>query len=130
MNAISSRLKSYLAYSFSSVHGSEKSWKGTNEYAVFKAFTNAHPEVPVVFARSVERETIQAAWNRGIKLSKAPYLCFLGADEGMHPDCLEQLYSCLQGNPDVDWAIADSIVADRASTALRSATPGRSRWKL
>jgi glycosyltransferase involved in cell wall biosynthesis len=84
----------------------------TNEHEVFKAFSHEHPEIPMVFARSAERETIQAAWNRGIKLSTAPYLCFLGADEGLHPDCLGVLAQTLDVNPDVDWAIADSIVTN------------------
>ncbi|HSI74194.1 MAG TPA: glycosyltransferase [Fimbriimonas sp.] len=84
----------------------------TNEYEVFKDFAREHPEVPIAFARSAERETIQAAWNRGIKLSTAPYLCFLGADEGLHPDCLGILAQTLDGNPDVDWVTADSIVTN------------------
>lgn len=83
----------------------------TREYDVFKAYA-AQSTLPIVFARSADRETIQAAWNRGIRLARAPYLTFLGADEGMHPDCLTELTRALDQNPQVDWAMADSIVTE------------------
>ncbi|MFA6964002.1 glycosyltransferase [Bosea sp. (in: a-proteobacteria)] len=83
----------------------------TKEYEVFKDYA-AQSALPIVFARSEQRETIQAAWNRGIKLANAPYLTFLGADEGMHPDCLLALAGALDQNPRVDWAMADSIVTE------------------
>lgn len=66
--------------------------------------------LPVVYARSAERETIQAAWNRGIRLARAPYLAFLGADEGLHPDALRRLAEALDRDRHVDWAMADSLV--------------------
>ena len=78
--------------------------------AAFEAFAEAHPELPICYARSAERETIQAAWNRGIKLARAPYLAFLGADEGLHPDALRILANKLDDEPSVDWAMADSIL--------------------
>ncbi|MBX9701663.1 MAG: glycosyltransferase, partial [Acetobacteraceae bacterium] len=82
----------------------------SDERGAFAAFAAAHPDLPMVFARSAERETIQAAWNRGIHLSRAPYLSFLGADEGLHPDALRQLAAALDADASVDWAMADSLV--------------------
>ncbi|WP_420407929.1 glycosyltransferase [Hoeflea sp.] len=83
----------------------------TNEYEVFKAYEPNH-DLPIVYARSQERETIQAAWNRGIKLARAPYLSFLGVDEGLHPDALSILAEKLDTEPTVDWVMADSIVTE------------------
>lgn len=83
-----------------------------DEQAAFAAFAAAHPGLPICFARSAERETIQAAWNRGIKLARAPYLAFLGADEGLHPDALRQLADALDADGSADWAMADSIVTN------------------
>ncbi len=80
-----------------------------DERGAFAAFA-AENSLPVVYARSRERETIQAAWNRGIRLSRAPYLAFLGADEGLHPEALCRLAAALDANPGVDWAMADSLV--------------------
>ncbi|MFM7577001.1 MAG: glycosyltransferase family 2 protein, partial [Microcystaceae cyanobacterium] len=59
----------------------------SNEYQVFQQLA---PELgyPILFVRSQQRETIQAAWNRGIKLARSPYLAFLGVDETILPDCL------------------------------------------
>ena len=79
------------------------------EYDAFKALWAQKP-FPAVFARSEKRETIQAAWNRGIKLAKADYLAFLGVDEGIRPDCLDILASELDRHSDVDWVMADLIV--------------------
>jgi glycosyltransferase involved in cell wall biosynthesis len=64
----------------------------------------------LVYARSAERETIQAAWNRGIALATAPYLVFLGVDEALYPEALEVLAGELDHNPHVDWVMANSLV--------------------
>ena len=82
-----------------------------DEHAAMEAFL-AHTPLPVVYARSAGRETIQKAWNRGIGLARAPYLAFLGADEGLHPDALRQLAAALDADPGADWAMADSLVTD------------------
>ena len=82
-----------------------------DEYGAMEAFLRDHA-LPVAYARSENRETIQAAWNRGIHLSRAPYLCFIGADEGLHPDALRQLADALDADTSVDWAMADSLVTN------------------
>ena len=82
-----------------------------DERAAMEGFLARQP-LPVAYARSAERETIQQAWNRGIKLARAPYLAFLGADEGLHPDALRQLADALDADPRADWAMADSLVTD------------------
>jgi hypothetical protein len=63
-----------------------------------------------VYARSAQRETIQAAWNRGIGLARAPYLVFLGVDETLYPETLGLLASELDRSPEVDWVMGDSLV--------------------
>jgi glycosyltransferase involved in cell wall biosynthesis len=81
----------------------------TNERAVFEAFHRGHP-LSVIYARSSTRETIQAAWNRGIKLARAPYLVFLGVDETLYPETLEVLAEELDDHPNADWVMANSLV--------------------
>ena len=83
----------------------------TNELEVVKDFLSISP-LNAVYARSAQRETIQAAWNRGIHLSRAPYLVFLGADETLYPDALKVLADELDGHPDVDWVMANSLVTE------------------
>lgn len=81
----------------------------TNEHEVVAGYLK-HTSLNAVYARSAERETIQAAWNRGIGLAKSPYLVFLGVDETLYPEALETLASELDENPDVDWVMANSLV--------------------
>jgi glycosyltransferase involved in cell wall biosynthesis len=83
----------------------------TNERQAFEALMAEHP-LPVLYARTAERETIQAAWNRGIKLARAPYLSFLGVDEGVHPDGYTILAKMLDDQPGIDWVMADSVVTE------------------
>lgn len=89
----------------------------TNEREVFEAYLQKSP-LNAVYARSAERETIQAAWNRGIGLARAPYLVFLGADETLYPEGLEVLANELDNNPDVDWVMANSVVTAVEETGV------------
>jgi len=81
------------------------------EYQVFQALA---PELnyPILYARSPQRETIQSAWNRGIKLARSPYLSFLGVDETILPECLEVLARELDQDQDLDWVIGHSLVTN------------------
>ena len=47
-----------------------------DERGVVSAFAKQH-DLPVVYARSAQQaKPCQAAWNRGIRLARAPYLSF------------------------------------------------------
>jgi glycosyltransferase involved in cell wall biosynthesis len=83
----------------------------TDEYSVFKQYTGELTD-KMIYARSENRETIQAAWNRGIKLCTGLYLTFLAADEGIHPECLEILSKDLDTAPGIDWVMGSAIVAE------------------
>lgn len=78
------------------------------EVEVFKGHFLGQPHL--LFVRSPQRETIQAAWNRGISLAQGDYLAFLGVDETLYPDALDILSSVLDSDPAVDWAMADSLL--------------------
>lgn len=81
----------------------------SDEKEVLDSFL-AKNKLNLLYARSESRETIQAAWNRGIGLAKAPYLVFLGVDETLYPEALETLAIELDASPDVDWVMANSLV--------------------
>ncbi len=81
------------------------------EYSVFQNIVSNF-NIPFVYARSKQRETIQNAWNRGIKLSRSPYITFLGVDETILPECLEVLSIELDNHHDIDWVISHSLVAN------------------
>jgi glycosyltransferase involved in cell wall biosynthesis len=79
------------------------------DYKIFQEMKNTL-NIPMVYARTSHRETIQSAWNRAITLSKSKYLCFLGVDEMIVPNALEILSKKLDNNSDIDWIQADCIV--------------------
>lgn len=89
----------------------------TAERSVFETYLQTS-SLNVVYARSQERETIQAAWNRGIGLARAPYLVFLGVDETLYPEALETLARELDQSPDVDWVMANSLVTAVTESGL------------
>lgn len=66
--------------------------------------------LPIVFARTHKRETIQLAWNRGLTLARAPYVAMLGVDESVRPDALEILANHLDADTALDWVTGDAIV--------------------
>ena len=83
----------------------------TSEKNVFDEFQKKE-NANILYARSKERETIQSAWNRGIKIAKSPYLVFLGVDETLYPNALEILSNELISNPEIDWVMSDSLVTE------------------
>ncbi len=82
-----------------------------NDYEVFQSFKKSS-NIPMVYAKTSKRETIQSAWNRGISISRGEFLSFLGVDEMISPETSEILAKELDNNPEIDWVQADSIVTE------------------
>lgn len=68
--------------------------------------------LPALYVRTERRETIQTAWNRGIKLARAPYVAFLGVDETVAPHCYATLADELDRDPQLDWVTGNSVVTE------------------
>ena len=83
----------------------------TDEHAVFQRVAGPLG-LSAIYARSQARETIQTAWNRGILLARAPYLCFLGVDETIRPECLPLLAGELDADPGLDWVQGSSVMTE------------------
>ncbi len=81
----------------------------SNEYEVFKR--DSH-NLPILYIRSLSRETIQCAWNRGISEARGDYLAFLGVDESVSPDAFEILSNELDRDTGIDWVIGDSVITN------------------
>ncbi|MHB9023857.1 MAG: glycosyltransferase [Armatimonadota bacterium] len=62
--------------------------------------------------RTPVRETILAAWNRGLAHARGEYICCLGVDEMISETALGMLATLLDARPEIDWAIGDSAVLD------------------
>jgi glycosyltransferase involved in cell wall biosynthesis len=70
----------------------------------------ASQELSWVLIRSAKRETIQTAWNRGLRASRGQYITCLGVDEGVTEFALDELSKYLDGHDDIDWVTADTVV--------------------
>lgn len=66
----------------------------------------------VVYARTTNRETIQAAWNRGIGLARGAFLAFLGVDESVTPECYDLLAAELESDASLDWVMGSSVMTE------------------
>jgi glycosyltransferase involved in cell wall biosynthesis len=53
--------------------------------------------------------------NRGIDAATADWVCFLDADDLWHPDKLDQVARCIEGNPGADLICHDVVTSVEAS---------------
>lgn len=66
----------------------------------------------ILYLRTKERETIQAAWNRALLAARGEYVAFLGVDETLLPHALDRLVARLDKDPSLDWVVGSSLVTD------------------
>jgi len=85
---------------------------GTRDVLVARLAEATARGLSALYVRSVDRETIQRAWNRGIALSRGKYLAFLGLDEMDRPDSLALMARFLDSNPDVDWVQGSAVITE------------------
>jgi len=81
------------------------------------------------YVRTPQRETIYAAWNRGIQLARGRYITNANVDDRHHPEALEKLSSVAEAHPDVALVYADSAVTESPNGVFGSAPlVGHFRW--
>ncbi len=70
---------------------------------------------PRVHVIHKENEGLMATWIRGVKESRAPYLCFLDCDDWLEQDCLSKMTAALAENPEkpVKQVICGGYVIER-----------------
>lgn len=81
-----------------------------NERAIVEAFQQRYPHF--VYHRTQERETLYAAWNRGIHLARGKYITNANTDDAHRPDALERLAAALEAYPEADLAYAHCAWTD------------------
>ncbi len=67
-----------------------------NEEAIVLEFQKTHPRI--VYSRT-ERETLYAAWNRGLLLVRGTYFVNANTDDGHRDDAFEKMAAALEKNP-------------------------------
>ncbi len=75
-----------------------------NERAIVEEFQKRHPHI--VYLRT-ERETLYAAWNRGVHKARGRFITNANSDDAHRPDALELLAAALERHPEASLAYGD-----------------------
>jgi len=81
------------------------------------------------YLRTDERETVYAAWNRGIDMARGRYITNANTDDRHRNDAFELMVQVLESRPAVDLVYADVLITETASETFEHHTPcGRYTW--
>jgi glycosyltransferase involved in cell wall biosynthesis len=98
-----------------------------NEGEIVEEFTTRFPNVRYI--RTAQRETIYAAWNRGIETATGKYLTNANTDDRLRRDALETLVRALESNPSKSVAHARQLITCVPNQPFGSTTPiGAHDW--
>ena len=91
-----------------------------NEESIARHYMETHDHI--VYQRT-ERETLYAAWNRGIALTRGTYITHANTDDRHQPDALERM-ACTLDQHDVGLVYVDALMTTAANedSANNSAT--------
>ncbi|HIQ05788.1 MAG TPA: glycosyltransferase, partial [Anaerolineae bacterium] len=98
-----------------------------NERAIVEEFQQRYDNI--VYIRTEERETVYAAWNRGIKAARGKYITNANTDDRHRRDALELLARALDEHPDITVVYADCAITHIENQTFDTASPTRFfRW--
>jgi glycosyltransferase involved in cell wall biosynthesis len=80
-----------------------------NERKIVEEFQRSHPNI--IYLRTEKRETLYAAWNRAILLSRGKYLTNANTDDRHAPDAIEILAGLLDSS-EADVAYASVAITE------------------
>jgi glycosyltransferase involved in cell wall biosynthesis len=81
-----------------------------NEAAIVREFHKTHPNIR--YLRTPQRESLYAAWNRGIALATGRYLTNANTDDRHAPTAFEKLASYLDDRPAIGVVYATTAITD------------------
>lgn len=84
-----------------------------NEQAIVREFQARYPNI--FYIRALERETLYAAWNRGIQAARGQYITNANTDDRHRKDALGILSRALDEDPDVDLVYGNCHVSTTAN---------------
>ncbi len=91
------------------------------EREIVSEFMSGH--TAITYLRTSERETVYAAWNRGIRSSKGKYVINANVDDRFSIDGIEKLAEKLNSNLDVQAAYGDWLVTNTENDTFNSSNP-------
>jgi len=92
-----------------------------NEKAVVEEYQKKYRGI--TYMRTAMRETVYAAWNRGIKAARGEYITNANTDDRHRKDALEVMAALLDQKPDIGLVYADVIITEKENETLESHTP-------
>ena len=99
-----------------------------NEDAVIREFAGRYP-MQLVYIHTELRETLYAAWNRGVRAATGIYLTNANVDDRHDPLTLARMADVLDARPDVALVYADSYVTTQENASWSQAAKTRvERW--
>lgn len=98
-----------------------------NEGEIVREFQSRYSHIQYI--RTEKRETIYAAWNRGIRASGGTYLTSANTDDRHAPEMLETLALLLEAHPDKAAVYSHFYVTEIPNQTWQNKTPVRlSQW--
>lgn len=81
------------------------------------------------YLRTDQRETVYAAWNRGIALARGRYITNANSDDRHRTDAFELMTRVMESCPGIDLVYGDVLVTNTPNeTFARHTQSGRYRW--
>lgn len=97
-----------------------------NEEAIVRRYQQQYANIRYI---KTERETIYAAWNRGVQVASGRYLTNTNTDDRRRSDALERMAEELEKQPQVALVYADSFATTRENDVFDTASIcGVFRW--
>ncbi|RJQ82998.1 MAG: glycosyltransferase [Desulfobacteraceae bacterium] len=98
-----------------------------NEAAVVREFQRKFSNIK--YLRTEKRESVYAAWNRGIKVAQGMYITNANTDDRHRCNAFEQMVAVLEAEPQTALVYADVIKTATANQTFAACTPtGVLRW--
>ncbi|MEN6306411.1 MAG: FkbM family methyltransferase [Anaerohalosphaeraceae bacterium] len=92
-----------------------------NEEAVVKEYQSRYPHIQYI--KTHERETIYAAWNRGIRAAGGRYITNANTDDRHSPQMLEKLAAVLESCPNIAYVYSQFYVTSTPHQTWQTKTP-------
>jgi glycosyltransferase involved in cell wall biosynthesis len=98
-----------------------------NERRIVEQFQTQYQHIRYI--RTEERETVYAAWNRGIEAASGTYITNANTDDRHRFDAFEKMAGVLDQHSEAGLVYADVSVTDRENETFEHHTPsGRYSW--
>ena len=98
-----------------------------NEDKIIKEFQGKYSNIKYI--KTDERETVYAAWNRGIKAATGKYITNANTDDRHRKDALEVMANILEKQPEMALVYADVIITETENETFENCTPvGYFNW--